>query len=176
MKRTVALLLALLLIALPALAEQVFTPFDYVPGQSGGGMYLSFACPDIRLLLPIDWQGRFVVKKSESGLAFYQLASYDKYEEAGLPGGGFLFQLCASEDESYEDLPAYSYVGYSENAGLHFYLMLPSDYPAYVEDEAVRAEYDEMAGDIPDIVELARIAPNMEFYTEGVEYTDAGMS
>ena len=57
-----------------------------------------------------------------------------------------------------------------------FYLSLPSDYQAYVYDADVRAEYDNMCKQIPLIVEKAKIARSMLYYTEGIESTDTGMS
>ena len=175
MKRTVSILMALLLAALPALAAQPFSPFDHLTGRSGGGRYLYYDFPDISLHLPIEWEGRVTVEQSDDGVSFYQTASLERYSAEGLPGGGFLFALCAGADEGWRELPAYQYLGFSENAGLHFYLLLPSDYPAFP-DDAVRAEYDGMAARIDEIAEMARIAPSMRFYTDGVESTDPGMS
>ena len=120
MRRILSALLIILLLSLPAMAEQSFSPYDYVTGSVGGGRYLYFDFPDISLYLPASWEGRFVVEQDDYGVAFYQTASYDKYLEDGLEGGGFLFRLGASEDESFRDLLAYEYLGYSENAGLHF--------------------------------------------------------
>lgn len=176
MKRIVTLFLALLLAALPALAESAdFSTFDHTYGHAGSDL-LYYGFPDITLYMPLDWEGRITIEENKDGVAFFQSASYDKYLEAHVPNGGFLFELCASEDERFRELPAYAYLGYSENAGLHFYLLLPSDYPAWTEDAEIRAEYDEMAGQTDLIVEKAKIKRNMRFYTEGLEWTDAGMS
>ena len=164
MKRIVSILTALLLAVLPALAEPSFSTFDHVIGRAGGGRFIFYDFPDVTLYLPAEWEGLFTVEQDETGAAFYHTASREKYLEEGFGGGGFLFKLCASADEGFRDLPAYADLGYSENAGLHFYLMLPSDYPAYP-DEAIRAEYDEMAGQIQAVVvESASVAPNMSFY------------
>ena len=79
---------------------------------------------------------------------------------------------------SYEDIvkdTMKSFVGYSDNAGLWFYLSLPSDYPASLEEE-IRAEYDAMSGQIDEIAESAKISESMHFYTDGIEWTDAGKS
>ena len=176
MKRIVTLLLVLLLAALPALAESAgFTTFDHVYGHAGS-QWIYYGFPDISLFMPLDWEGRITIEHGKDGFAFFQSASYDKYLAEHIPNGGFLFELRASADESFRELPAYAYLGYSENAGLHFYLLLPTDYPAWPDDADIRAEYDEMAGQISLIVEKAKIEPNMSFYTEGVEWTDAGMS
>lgn len=167
MKRLIALLFVLLLVV-PALAED-FNPYDYKRGYSGSN-YLYYGFPDIYLYMPVEWDGRITAVQSENGVHFYQKASYEKYQEEGLDGGGILFTFCASEDEDFRDLPAYEYLGYSENADLYFYLMLPSDYPAYVGDEAVRAEYDEMSSHIDEIVQLAKIEKNYSFYPMGPEW------
>ena len=174
MKRIIAILLVLLL-ALPCVAEQSFSPYDYVAGSAGGGRFLCYDFPDISLYLPASWEGRFTVVPDEYGVAFYHTASYEAFLEEGLENGGFLFRLCASEEEDFRDLPAYEYLGYSENAGLHFYLTLPPEYTAYQED-AVMADYNGMAEDLETIIEMARIAPSLSFYTDDLVGTDAGMS
>lgn len=177
MKRVIALLAALLLAVLPAAAGAAeFTPYDYHIKYTANGKYVVYEFPDVALLLPIEWEDAITVEQTDTGTAFFQTASYDRFLEDGLPKGGFLFKLGASEDESFRDRPEYEYIGYSENAGLHFYLGLPSDYEAYVYDPDVRAEYDEMHGQIPGIAQMARISRSMHFYTEGIESTDAGMS
>ena len=176
MKRVISILLLLLwTVVLPAAADRSFSPFEYVDGQSGGGRYLYYDFPDIGLNLPIEWKDRVTLQTADDGVSFYQTASYERYAAEGVTGGGFLFQLSASEDERFRDLPACKYLGFSENAGLHFYLVLPSDDPAWP-DEAIEAEYAGMAGQIDLIASLARIRPSLSFYTEGVESTDVGMS
>ena len=176
MKRMASILIALLLIAAPsALAEPSFSPFDHRTGQSGGGRYLYYDFPDVSLDLPMEWKGRITVEQADDGIAFYQTASLERYAAEGVSGGGLLFRLCACADERFRDLPACAYLGWSESAGLHFYLELPSDYAAYP-DDAVRAEYDGMADQIDTVAAMARIRPSLSFHTEGLESTDAGMS
>lgn len=173
MKRLIAILF--LLLVFPAIAEQSFSPYDYVTGSAGGGRFFFYDFPDISLYLPASWEGRYTVVPDEFGVAFYHTASYERFLEEGLEGGGFLFRLCTSEDEGFRDLLAYNYLGYSENAGLHFYLTLPPEYTAYQED-AIMADYNEMAEDLETIIEMVRIAPSLSFYTDELVSTDAGMS
>ncbi len=125
MKRFITLMLILLLTATAIAETNDFSPYDYVTGTSADGIFLCYEFPDISLCLPASWEGRFAVAPDEGGVAFYHTASHEKFLEEGLEDGGFLFRLCASEDEDFRDLPAYAYLGYSENAGLHFYLTLP---------------------------------------------------
>jgi len=164
MKRIAAILILFSLAVFPALSEQSFSVFDWVTGSAGGGRYIYYDFPDVTLYMPAEWEGRITVEQDETGASFYQTSSHEKYLEEGIPGGGFLFRLCASEDEGFHDLPAWESIGYSENVGLYFYLILPTDYPAYPED-ACRAEYDEMASQIkPIVVDKATVGPNMSFY------------
>ena len=164
MKRILALLIALLILALPALAETAeFSPYDYQTGYAGSNsIYYDF--PDLELYLPREWEDALTVEQTEDGVSFYQTASHEKYLEEGIASGGFLFQLRASADESFRDLPAYEYLGYSENASLHFYALLPSDYPAWTGDAAIQAEYDSMSRQVPAALEKAKIRKSAWFY------------
>ena len=172
MRRLIAVFLVMLFVALCASAEETeFSTFDFEYAHAGSTS-ICYIFPDITLYMPLAWEGRITVEQSETGVSFYQTASLEKFVEEGLEEGGFLFRLCASEDESFRELPAYAYLGYSENVGLHFYLRLPSDYPAYPADEAIRAEYDEMEGAVDTIVEQAEIEPSMSFYPPDGEPLD----
>ena len=156
--------------------EQDFSPYDFITGETGNGKYLTYTFPDLRLFLPAEWEGRFLTETDEHGVSFYQKATHDRYlEEKVTEHGGFLFQLRASEDDSFRSLPAYREIGFSDNAGLYFYLKLPTDYRAY-NDPVIRDEYDEMMGQIDLIAEKSEIRKSMHFYTDGIESTDPGMS
>lgn len=174
MKRWIALLAILLIAIMPAVAE--FTPYDYHIMYTANGKYVIYDLPDLMLYIPIEWKDAITVEQTDTGLAFFQTASYDKFLEDGLPKGGFLFKLRTSEDERFRELPEYEYIGFSENANLHFYLSLPSDYQAYVYDTDSRAEYDAMRKQIGTIAEMAKISKSMHFYTDDIEQTDAGRS
>ena len=174
MKRLIILLVILLIAVMSAVAE--FTPYDYHIMYTANGNYVVYDFPDIMLYIPIEWEDAITVEQTDTGLAFFQTASYDKFLEDGLPKGGFLFKLRASEDEGFRELPEYEYIGFSENAGLHFYLSMPSDYQAYVYDDDIRAEYDAMNKQIAGIAEMAKIHRSMHFYTDDIVETDAGMS
>lgn len=175
MKRFIASIIVLLLVVTAIAEANDFSPYDYVTGSAGGGRFICYDFPDISLYLPASWEGRVTVVRDEFGVAFYHTASHEKFLEEGLEDGGFLFRLCADRDEGFRDLLAYEYLGYSENAGLHFYLTLPPEYTAYQED-AIMASYNEMAEDLETITEMARIAPSLNFYTDDLDSTDAGMS
>ena len=174
MKRLIALLVLVLIAVTPALAE--FTPYDYHVMYTANGKYVVYDFPDVMLYIPIEWEDAITVEQTDTGVAFFHTASCEKFLEDGLPKGGFLFKLRSSKDESFRELPEYEYIGYSENAGLHFYLSMPSDYQAYVYDADIRAEYDAMNKQIAGIAGMAKIHRSMHFYTDDIVETDAGMS
>ena len=116
---------------------------------------------DLSLSMPASWRGKLVTGITDSGVSFYQRDSYDRYLEEGVPGGGFLFQLGASVNQSFTELPAYAYLGFSERSAMNYYLLLPTDYPAYMEDD-IRAEYDAMAAEVDFVVEHASFYPEAD--------------
>ena len=166
MKRLFSLLIALLLIALPALAEPM-SYLDYTDDLLPDGSPIYYF-PELSLTLPADWGGKVMAVAEEGRTAFYQKASHERYRAEGLEGGGFLFALGASVNGSFSQLPAFEYIGFSEESALNYYLELPSDYPAYTGEEAVRAEYDAMAAQIDFVAEHA------EFYAAVAEAIEAG--
>ena len=158
MRRRIAIMLtlltALLLLVVPVSAEAM-TEFDYTDDILEDGCPIYYF-PEISLKLPVNWNGKVMVVKGEKGTSFYQKASYEKYQEEGLDEGGFLFMLGASVNSSFSELPAFEYLGFCEDSAMNYYLMLPTDYPAY-NDPAIRAEYDAMYSQIDYIVENADI-------------------
>lgn len=165
MKRLTALLLALLALALPALAEPMAL-LDYTDDilEDGSPIYYF---QELSLKLPADWRGKVMAMPGEGGVRFYQVASHEKYAAEGVDGGGFLFMLGASVNGSFSQLPRFEYLGFSEASAMNYYLQLPTDYPAYPE-EGIQAEYDAMCEQIDDVVR------NVEFYPgTGAEKGDA---
>ena len=165
MKRLTALLLALLALALPALAEPMAL-LDYTDDilEDGSPIYYF---QELSLKLPADWRGKVMAMPGEGGVRFYQIASHEKYAAEGVDGGGFLFMLGASVNGSFSQLPRFEYLGFSAASAMNYYLQLPTDYPAYLE-EGIQAEYDAMCEQIDDVVR------NVEFYPgTGAEKADA---
>ena len=159
MKRLLALLVALILFALPAFGEPR-GPFDYTDDILEDGSLIYYFM-DLSLRLPADWHGKVMAMQKNDSVCFYQIASHDKYLEENLEDGGFLFRLGASADASFTTLPAFKFLGYSDRSLMNYYLELPSDYPAYNEED-IRAEYDAMYGQIDFVVENAEFYPPVD--------------
>lgn len=151
MKRVLILILAMLMLALPVMAEPM-TGLAFTTDVAEDGS-LIFYFEDLTLRLPAEWQDKVVGLPSENGLGFYHRASYEKYLEEGIENGGFLFSLGASVDSSFSDLPAFEYLGFSDISYMNYYIVLPSDYPAYAADESIRAEYDAMYAQVGQVVD-----------------------
>ena len=150
MKRAFILILAMLMLALPVLAEPM-TGLAFTTDVADDGS-LIFYFEDLTMRLPASWDEKVVGLPGPSGLAFYHRASYEKYLEEGIENGGFLFSLGACVNSSFSELPSFEYLGFSEISCMNYYFELPSDYPAYMGDESIRAEYDAMHAQIDDIV------------------------
>ena len=157
MKRLAAVLAAACLFLVPVQAGQAST-YDYVKGMTGDNTTYMFS--DLMLILPAEWNDKVTVETKDQGVYFYQSASYEKYAEEGISGGGFLCSLSASKDDSFTNLPSYKYLGFSDISDMHYYLMLPSDYPAYMEGD-IPEEYDQMLDGVD------YIADNVKFFSEG---------
>ena len=164
MKRIFALLVALMLLALPALAETSGW-LDYTEGALGDGSPV-YNFPELTLTLPADWQGKVMALPEGDRLGFYQTASYERYLDEDIKGGGFLCALGVSKDGSFSRLPAFEFLGYSEASGMNYYLELPTDYAAYYED-SIRAEFDAMYAGVRDL------PSRVEFHDGGAQ-PDAG--
>lgn len=159
MKRLLAMLIALMLFALPAFAEPM-SPLDYTDDLTQAG------CPvyyfqELSLQLPAEWAGKVMAMPGDGGVDFYQIASYDQYREEGIDGGGFLFRLGASVNHSFSELPSFEYLGFSEDSAMNYYLEFPTDYPAY-NDADIRAEYDAM------LAQIDYVAAHAQFYAGNV--------
>ena len=152
-------LLALLL-CVPAGAEESGDRFDYTIQVIEDGSQLYYF-EDLSLQIPAGWLGKVIALKSDDGVSFYQAASFEKYLEEGITSGGFLFKLSASVNTDFKNLPAYEYIGFSENTAMNYFMILPSDYPAY-NDAPIRAEYDELLSNVSEIAENAYIYPAAE--------------
>ncbi|MBR4443353.1 MAG: hypothetical protein IKS52_08810 [Clostridia bacterium] len=154
MKRLIALIVALLILALPALAD-VPTGLAYTTEVAEDGS-LVFFFEDLTLRLPAEWKDKVVGSAGNNSLGFYHRANYEKYLNGTALTDGFLFRLGACVNQSYKDLPSYVDLGFCEDSCMHYYLELPTDYPTDMQED-IRAEYDAMYAQIDYIVEHAAL-------------------
>ncbi len=168
MKRFLALLIALVLLISPVYATSTTGSFfDFTDDILENGD-LIYYFQEMSLQLPGEWRGKIMTEQLDNGVSFYQKSSHEKYLEEGIQNGGFLFQVGASVNQSFSQLPKFEYLGFCEESAMNYYLRLPTDYPAYNEPD-IREEYDKMAGQIDYVVK------NVKFYgdrSSGSESSD----
>ncbi len=151
MKRIFVLLLALMFAALPAMADSAPTGLPFTTDVAEDGS-LVFYFEDLMFRLPAEWKDKVVGLPGNSCFGFYHRASYEAYKAEGIENGGFLFSLGASVNHDFAELPHFEYLGFNENSCMNYFFVLPSDYPAYMQDD-IRAEYDAMYAQMDEVID-----------------------
>ena len=128
--------------------------YDY---ENPDGTY-SYYFYDEDLFVTIDreWYRNTRVVIEDSGASFYHKASYEAYEAEGMTGG-LLFTIGESANTDYESYPQFEYIACDEETEMNYYAVLPTDYQAYMEDEAVRTEYDALWAGVEDVIAGIRL-------------------
>ena len=143
-------------------------PFDhFYDYQNPDGTYSYYFTGDdfpqgLFVTMDKDWYQNTFVKTNDNSASFYHTDSYNAYADEGLEGGGFLFAIGASVNTDFQDLPHFEYIGFDEESCLNFFAELPSDYPAYMDDESIRAEYDALSAGVEDVIGSIRIGKTVE--------------
>ena len=149
-KMTAIVTAALIVISFAAVVSAgVFDDFyDY---QNEDGTYSYYFTQGVCVTMDKDWYQKTVVIPDDGGAAFYHKASYDAWQQKGMTGGK-LFTLGASVNTDFQNLPSFEYIGFDEEACMNYFAVLPTDYQAYAEDEAIRAEYDALWAGVKDVL------------------------
>ncbi len=133
---------------------------DYVDYQNPDGTYSYYFDEGVLVTLDENWYQNTIVKIEEQGVTFYQKASYDAWEKEGYEEGGRLFTIGASVNTGFSELPSFEYIGFDEDTCMNYYAELPTDYPAYMGDENIRAEYDALWAEARDVIAGIQIGIN----------------
>ncbi|MBQ3030847.1 MAG: YARHG domain-containing protein [Agathobacter sp.] len=92
---------------------------------------------DITVIIPQEWEGKYVIKESKDDLAFFQKVSVEKDETMGWIGS------ISIRKDYYNDLPGTTLIAYTKD-GTFYYLTLPTDVTFFADDEAIASEYMSM--------------------------------
>lgn len=124
----------------------------------------TYGFPRIKISMDEFWYQHTSVILSEDGAAasFYHRGSYLAYQEEGTVGG-LLFTLGASVNTYFQDLPDFVYLGFDNEESMHYYAVLPTDYQAYMGDEEIRKEYDELWSAVEDVLASSIIKGSEKF-------------
>ena len=97
----------------------------------------SYTWNDVTIIIPEEWDGKYVIKESKDDLAFFQRASVEKDETMGWLGS------ISIRKDYYNDIPGTTLIGYTVD-GVFYYLTYPTDVTFFAEDEAIASEYMSM--------------------------------
>lgn len=130
---------------------------DFNDYMNADGTYSYFFDQGIFVTMSEEWYQNTFVKAELGQATFYHKDSYEKYQESGIEDGGELFTIAYSVNTSFKDLEEMTYIGFDEEEMLNYYATKPTDYPAYVSDPAVKAEYDSLWSEVDDVIENIEI-------------------
>ena len=97
----------------------------------------SYEWNGVTIIIPQEWEGKFVIKESEDDLAFFQKASVEIDETMGWLGS------ISIRKDYYNDLPGTTLIAYTKDSTF-YYLTVPTDVTFFAEDAAIAAEYMDM--------------------------------
>ena len=163
MKRLCGALVALVFAAMAGLCAFAGTFDDYYDFELADGTY-AYAFPRVLISLDELWyrNTRVVTGENGSTFSFYHTGSYEAYAAEGLDGGR-LFTIGASVNTDFEELPGFVFLGFDEEDAMNYYAVLPTDYQAYMGDEEIRAQYDELWSGVEDVLDGILIKGTEEY-------------
>ena len=160
----VAALIAAMAVSLAAVGFAEAALGSYVERKiENGNIDVSFG--EVEVTLPVAWTDKYDIFSHDTYALFCHRDSCRLWAETrGIEESGVLFSLNVSQGTDYTNLPSYMDIGTGTKG--NYFMAFPTDLQAYVQDEAVAAEYEEMWGDIEFVMENARV---VEMPAEAVE-------
>lgn len=164
--------LAVMVVPMTAFAGDFEDFYDY---QAENGKYVYYFENGIKLEMPEDWYQNVTVEAEESYVTFYHKDSYEKYKKDGYDAGGELLKIGCSVNTDFKDNPGYEYIGFDEEEALNFYYSTPTDYQAYTKDTDVKAEFDQLLGELDEVCDSITLTakPDDEFYEQMEDSAEA---
>jgi len=163
MKKLWTVLLSIAIVTAAGMCTMAGTFDGYWDFEQAEGTY-AYGFPRILIAMDKTWyqNTRVVLGEDGSMASFYHKGSYNAYAEEGMTGG-LLFTIGASVNTDFQDLPSFVYLGFDEEEAMNYYAALPTDYQAYMEDEAIRNEYDELWSGVEEVLASAVVKGSEKF-------------
>lgn len=120
-----------------------------------GAMIYDFE--EVEIALPADWRGKVKVKITDNEATFYHNESREKWLETSGTEGGRLFTLSYSVNDDFTELPDYSYIGFSEESVMNYFMIFPTDVQGYMQDSSTAEEFQQLYAGIDYVKEHARM-------------------
>jgi len=137
-----------------AMAEIPDTLWEYTEEYGKESITMDFE--EIRLFIPIEWDGLYGFDTEEDYVEFYQEESRAIAEEEGMEGGGVLFTLCYAENLDFMDiLPDYHIIGLSKEGV--YYITVPTDVQCLGDTEEIWDEWLLLIDGVQGIIDSAEV-------------------
>ena len=101
--------------------------------------------------MPASWGSQVTVIDEGNHVSFYHTASMEAWAVDGYDNTGYLFKLYLDQTQDYKNLPSFMDLGKTSEG--YFYLMFPTDFQAYAENERIMNQYQDLYNEI-DYVKL----------------------
>ena len=128
-----------------------FTDNELVDGS------LIYYFKEVEITLPADWKGKFDIEINGNNATFYHKASREKWRASNGTDGGKLFTLSCSVNDDFAELPDFSYIGFSDESAMNYFMIFPTDVQAYMDDNIIAEEFQQMNSEIDFVKENARM-------------------
>lgn len=112
---------------------------------------------EVSLTLPADWKDKIDIEVKDNTATFYHKSSREKWQETNGSDGGKLVTLSCSVNDDFSELPDFSYIGFSEESVMNYFLVFPTDVQAYTEDSTIAEEFQQLNSEIDFVKEHARM-------------------
>jgi hypothetical protein len=96
--------------------------------------------------MPASWGSQVTVIDEGDHVSFYHTASLEAWKVDGLDNGGYLFKLCLDPTQDFKNLPSFMDLGKTSEG--YFYLMFPTDFQAYADNERILEQYQTLYSEL----------------------------
>ena len=99
-----------------------------------------------RIVMPASWGSQVTVIDEGDRVTFYHTASRDAWAVDGMDNAGYLFRLCLDPTQDYKVYPSFMDLGKTSEG--YFFLMFPTDFQAYANNERILEQYQTLYNDL----------------------------
>ena len=99
-----------------------------------------------RIVMPASWGSQVTVIDEGDRVTFYHTASRDAWAVDGYDNTGYLFRLCLDPTQDYKVYPSFMDLGKTSEG--YFFLMFPTDFQAYANNERIMEQYQTLYNDL----------------------------
>jgi len=99
-----------------------------------------------QIVMPASWGSQVTVMDEGDHVSFYHTASLEAWKVDGLDNGGYLFKLCLDPTQDFKNLPSFMDLGKTSEG--YFYLMFPTDFQAYADNERILEQYQTLYSEL----------------------------